>query len=330
MPDLAWYFPETLEDVPALLQKDGVITHAGGTGLAASRLRRIKGLVDLSRLPLSFFRNAGGGEDGSCQLGSMLNYRETADRIAKIDESHVLVRALAGAASTPLRNRITLGGSMAYYPMWSDLMGPLIALEVELTLLGAEERRVSLVDYLRKPHLRQKHLIAAIHLKSTDPKAGEQKVYYHRETRTAVDYPAFTLTILLRDGRAGKPQARIVLSGVKGKYIREEKLEETVGTRGPEGLDENLIDAQLEAEFTSRRFGSPEYLRHLAVVAIERGFHRLAEGLHRPADAEDPGRRWQRGTIPVRRRDLRGRNDHQADAQFHHETNRVRELVRAH
>jgi CO/xanthine dehydrogenase FAD-binding subunit len=277
VPDLAWYFPETLEDVPALLQKDGVIPHAGGTGLAASRLRRIKGLVDLRRLPLSFFRNAGGGEDGSCQLGSMLTYRETADHIAKIDESHVLVRALAGAASTPLRNRITLGGSIAYYPMWSDLMGPLIALEAELTLLGAGERRVSLADYLRKPELRQNRLITTVHLEPPKPKTGKQQTFYHRETRTTVDYPAFTLTILLRDGRAGKPEARIVLSGVKGKYIREEKLEETVGARGPEGLDENLIDDQLEAEFAPRRLGSPEYLRHLAVIAISRGLHRLAD-----------------------------------------------------
>ena len=103
-----------------------------------------------------------------------------------------------------------------------------------------------------------------------------------------MDYPAFTVTILLRDARAGKPEARIVLSGVKGKYIREEKLEETVGERGLEGMDENLIDDQLEAEFTPRRLGNPEYLRHLAVVAIERGFHRLALGLHRPADPEKP------------------------------------------
>ena len=103
------YASESMYD---LLQRDGVIPHAGGTGLTAVRLRRIKGLMDLRRLPLSFFRSSGGEEGKSCALGAMLTYREAAEHIAKIDTSHVLVQALGGAASTPLRNRISLGGSI--------------------------------------------------------------------------------------------------------------------------------------------------------------------------------------------------------------------------
>jgi CO/xanthine dehydrogenase FAD-binding subunit len=240
--DLAWYFPESLENVPDLLQKDGVIPHAGGTGLTAVRLRRIKGLIDLRRLPLTFFRNAGATTDG---------------------------------ASTPLRNRITLGGSVAYYPMWSDLMGPLVALEAELSLFGAGELRVPLAEYLRKPELKQNHLITTVHLKGMDRKAPHWRAFYHREARTKTDYPAFTLTILLRNDEGGQLDARIVLSGVKGKYSRQERLEESIRERGIDAVGEAIVDDGLDAEFTARRLGSPEYLRHLAVIAICRGLLRL-------------------------------------------------------
>ena len=270
MPDIAWYFPESLEEVPALLAKIGVIPHAGGTGILKGRLRSVKGLIDLSRLPLRTFDAHGGFYD----LGATLTYADAARHMGRAEPSHVLVEALSRAASTPLRNRITLGGSIAFYPLWSDLMGPLIALDTELSLAGPESggraARCPLADYVSRAELRKGKLITAVHVKTE-----RWEALYHRETRTAADYPAFTATVLLKRRSGAAADSRIVLSGVKGKYRRLTELEELFnGAGGPGDVTEAAVAEKLDADFGPKRWGGAEYMKQLAVVALHRALRR--------------------------------------------------------
>ena len=93
---------------------------------------RFRGLVDVGKLGLDYVRI----QAGTVRLGAGTTYAGAVRGLAAFDTCHPLVQALGSAATTPLRNRITVGGSVASFPYWSDLMGPLLALEAEVELTG--------------------------------------------------------------------------------------------------------------------------------------------------------------------------------------------------
>ena len=112
MDEIQWYFPDSLDQVPELLSREGVVPHSGGTGILWGGMTRVRGLMDTSRLELKFVRD----QDGSIVLGSALSYSEAAEALAKTD--NLLARSLYSAATAPLRNRISLGGSITMFPYW--------------------------------------------------------------------------------------------------------------------------------------------------------------------------------------------------------------------
>ncbi len=271
---LQWYFPEDLKEVPQLLQRDGVQLHAGGTGLLRTNLGRLSGLVDIGRLGLKYIRE----QNGRVVLGAGCTYAEAADWFGAGGRDHgrehgrdgILGRSLGLAASTPLRNRISLGGGLAMAPFWSDLLGPLLALEAEINLLGRDPMLLS--EYLLKRKELKRLLITSIQF-NDEP----WNCYYFRQTRTRVDYPAFTLSILLRvkAGAGSVQDVRIVFTGAAAKFVRCLELEEAIRGKAPGGLDPDKLAAGLDIQFPQRISFSPEYLRHQAVLQLKRGLKAL-------------------------------------------------------
>jgi CO/xanthine dehydrogenase FAD-binding subunit len=277
MRETEWFFPESLDEVPPLLAKRGVIPHGGGTGILRMKALRdrsrggdggpeaggVRGLIDLGRLPLRQFERSG----GSVELGSALTFAEVAGRF---ERDHILARALGGCASTPLRNRITVGGSVALFPVWSDLMGPLIALEADVSLIGAARGTFPLSRYVAEAGLRRGTLVTGVSFRDQ-----AWASFYYRDTRTRFDYSAFTVTILLKKGSGRILDARVVVIGCKGKFSRLRGLEEQVKS-APAGGAGALSYPPLS--FNSKKFMSPEYLARCARVELERGLEALLGG----------------------------------------------------
>ena len=262
MKEIKWYFPDNLKEVSALLKKDGVIPHGGGTGILKASMSSVKGLIDLALLPLGFFRV----NNRTIEIGAAQTYAEVVENMRKIDPEHILVKALSVSASTPLRNRITVGGSIALFPPWSDLMGPLIALDAEVSLCGSREGDFNITSYVNDRHLARGNLITGIKI-NRDRWTG----YYYRETRTHFDYPAFTVTILLK--KAGKviEDTRIVIVGCTGRFRRLLELEEYIKGRDAGRVEPKGISEKIKIDFTGKKSLSPVYIKHLAKVRIERG-----------------------------------------------------------
>jgi len=284
MKEIEWYFPQRLDELPALLMKRGVIPHGGGTGILMTRMRSTAGLIDLGSLPLHFFRR----KNGRVEIGATLTFAELAKQFTP---DHIVSRALRRSASTPLRNRITVGGSIAFFPSWSDLMGPLIALDTEVTLIGGEHDShngdqksnpvrvrkgrwggvpsltVPLVQYLRESNMRKQTLITSISFTEE-----QWDSYYYRHTYTHFDYPAFTLTVLLNKGAGRIHDLRCVVVGCRGKYERLTQVEEAL--RGSQLKDVSSLELP-RLLFTGKKRTSPEYLAHCARVELGRGIDQL-------------------------------------------------------
>ncbi len=256
MKEIEWYFPRTLEEVIPLLKGDGIIPHGGGTGILRTRLNRIKGLIDLSHLPLHFFQHS----HDTVKIGATQTFAEV---IEQLDQTYILTKALSLSASTPLRHRITIGGSVALFPAWSDLMGPLIALEAEVTLVGKLKGTFPIAQYVTDSKLRRGTLITGIEFRN-----DSWISYYHHEARTHFDYPAFTITILLKKTHNKIEDIRIGIVGCVGKFKRLSNLEDAFKGRG---VDEVEVPTGMDVAFTAKKFMSPEYLKHLAGVYVKKG-----------------------------------------------------------
>ncbi len=132
------------------------------------------------------------------------------------------------------------------------------------------------------PADRKKVFITKVAFKSTPCRS-----WYYRDVRTRFDYPKFTISITVSGGdRTLKPVVRIVITGTKGKYLRESAIEEAVIEMLRQGKDnggkffsgsvlKDLIDAKLTARFQRKMETSGEYLRHAASVELRRGLEEL-------------------------------------------------------
>jgi CO/xanthine dehydrogenase FAD-binding subunit len=260
--EIQWYFPNELDEVPEILALEGVIPYSGGTGILGGGMTRIRGLMDVSRLDLKFCRT----QDGTIDLGAALSYSETASALA--ESGHLLSRSLSQAATEPLRNRISLGGSISMFPYWSDLMGPLLALEAELSIVGVNSGTRALEEYLQNRDFRQNTLITSIRL----PDQPWQGAYY-RHTRTPTDRPAFSITVLLRRNAKQIEEIRIGVVGCSGRYRRLTGVEKILEGSDVSTDPSELLGAateQLDIDFPARMGFSTEYLNTCASIELKR------------------------------------------------------------
>ena len=262
MKELTWYYPTRLEEAADLLRDPGVVPHGGGTGLLRTGLGRFTGLIDLRRLPVHDFR----AENGRVEIGAGLTFADVIARMAQVDPDSVLVKALSRAAATPLRDRITIGGSVAMAPPWSDLVGPLLALDAQVSLAGAQPGPCPLSQYVADRSLHRGTLVTGIHFA-----AGPWRSHYVRATATHFDYASFTLTVLAKVGPSGVIEdLRLAVVGAKQSALRLSDLERKLTGQNVDALDLAGLAARGGVEFPAKAIGSAEYVRGLFRVELER------------------------------------------------------------
>ena len=255
--DLQWYFPEKISEALKLIKKEGVILHAGGTRILKTEARNIKGFVDISRLPLNYIRK----EDKNIIIGAGCTLTDVINYLKKNNSLAGLSMALSETASTPLRNRITIGGSLKDFPVWSSLYSPLIALNAKLELAGIKEM-CSVEDYVRKNIIKSKHIIKQVVIKN-DPNVV---CSVRRFNLVRFEYPIFNLAVAFRVKDKTVVDSRIVITGVKGRFHRF-KLSEKAFKGNM--LSDDVIAKSIEhftPKFHSDYKYSPEYREHIAKV----------------------------------------------------------------
>jgi len=136
--------PRTLDEVLGRLAElgDDAKLLAGGQSLVPAmnmRLARPRVLIDLGRVPgLDGIRAA----DGTVTLGALVRQR-TAERAEPVRRSApLLAQALPFIGHPTIRNRGTIGGSLAHADPAAELPAVVAALDGDLVLASARGRRV--------------------------------------------------------------------------------------------------------------------------------------------------------------------------------------------
>ena len=144
-PDVAYARPATLDEALALLAEHGgdAVPLAGGQSLVTSLNMRLSSpalLVDLNGIPAL----AGIGEaDGIVRIGAMTRHREVGEAPLVRERLPLLAAAMPHIAHPAIRNRGTIGGSVALGDPATEWPACCLALGASMLIRGpGGERRV--------------------------------------------------------------------------------------------------------------------------------------------------------------------------------------------
>lgn len=262
MKTLQWYFPDSIDEALMLLEREKTVPHGGGTSLVNRGLSSVSGLVDTAKLPLRYLRI----DSGNLEIGANETYASVAGGLKNILPGNLLIASLGRAAATPLRNRITLGGSASLSPLWSDLIGPMAVLNGQIRTKGKNTGLYDVFSWIKDHSLQKGTLITSLFF----PDAADWLSCYYRETRVGFDYPSFTVSVLARVKGDRIDTIRIALSGGLDRVVRLKALEEALSGRGISRLSSVDVISMASVPFGRKPSGSPEYLSAVAAVQVKR------------------------------------------------------------
>src|SRR3984893_9163392 len=148
LPAFEYACPATLAEAVALLaSRDGdAKALAGGQSLvpmmafriaSPSLLVDLRKLTDLKRIEIA---------DDGVRLGAMVRWRDIEDD-ARLDTAHPLLKAaIAHVAHYQIRNRGTVGGSIAHADPAAEMPGIAVACDAQIAVVGASGSRVISAD----------------------------------------------------------------------------------------------------------------------------------------------------------------------------------------
>ncbi len=200
-------------------QGDGAKPLAGGQSLIPLmklRLAAPEALVDLGGLDeLRGIRREG----DSFVIGALTRHRDLAESDELRDGCHVIAEAASGVGSPAVRNRGTLGGSLAHADPHADLPAALLALDGSVTVRSASGSRSIaaadlVVDYLQTS-LADDELIVDVRVPADAGRSAYAK--FHRR---AIDWSIVGAAAVVRGDRVQVAITGLGLAARAGDRVR--------------------------------------------------------------------------------------------------------------
>jgi carbon-monoxide dehydrogenase medium subunit len=262
--------PESLDAALAALRDGGEDAKvlAGGHSLVPLMKLRLAApslLVDLRRVPgLSGIDRS----NGTVRIGAMTRHHDVAT-----SDLGLAAKAAATIADQQVRNRGTIGGTLAHGDPASDLPAVLLALEGSVVARGQSgEREIAAADMFQDyltTSLAEGEILTEVRIPSPDGWGAG----YAKFNRRVEDWAMVAVCAVVRKAADGSCEdVRIGLTNMGGTPLRATAAEEALRGRG---LDAAAIAAAAEqaAEGTDPPAdlnASEDYKRHLARVLCRR------------------------------------------------------------
>jgi aerobic carbon-monoxide dehydrogenase medium subunit len=262
--------PESLEEAIRELHENGEDAKAiaGGHSLIPLMKLRLAAptlLIDLRKLPgLHSVQQ----ENGTVRIGALTTHATLQDT----PELGVVAKAASLIADQQVRNRGTIGGSLAHGDPASDLPTVVLTYDGEVTAQGPDGQRTIAAadlfqDYLTTS-LAHDELITEVRL----PRMEGYGFGYEKFGRRAEDWAMVGVCALVKASDGSCEDVRVGLTHMGSTPLRAGAVEEAL--RG-QPLDEEHIAAAAEqaAEGTEPPGdlnATPDYKRHLARVLVKR------------------------------------------------------------
>ncbi len=282
-----YFAPTTLDETLALLAEhgDSAKALAGGQSLVPMmnfRLVTPATLIDLNRVQeLAYIQR----RDGGLALGAMVRQRQLERDPAIARAAPLVAETMPFIAHAQIRNRGTLGGSLAHADPAAELPAVMVALDAELTLTRRDgARRIGAEDFfvgLFTTTLEPTELLTQVTIPRMPPRSGWA---FQEMSRRHGDYAlAGVATTLALDERGVCQEARIVLLGLGTQPVHaRDAAALLLGSRPTLQAIKaaaHAVDAEIDP--ATDIHASAQFRRHLARVLTQRALEtatRRAQG----------------------------------------------------
>ena len=265
--------PATVDEAIALLTKHGDDAKllAGGHSLIPAmklRLAQPKVVVDIGRIAnLSYIRAAG----GSIAIGAMTTHQEIETSTLLRDRSPLLAEVAAHIGDVQVRNKGTIGGSLAHADPAADYPAAILALDAEMDLAGPRgTRTVKASDFfvdLLQTAIAPDEILVEIRV----PATAKTVAYVKTEQKASGFALAGVAVVIGADG------VRVGVTGIAAKAYRATAVEQALaGQKTPTAAAIALAASHAAdgVEPLGDIHASPEFRAHLAHVNTKRAIER--------------------------------------------------------
>ncbi len=276
-----YHDPTTLAEALSLLGRlgDGARPLAGGQSLVPLmnlRLVRPSHLIDLNRVKeLSEFRV----ENGALRIGAMTRQRELELSTAVAERWPILREATGYIGHVQIRNRGTVGGSLAHAFPSAELPVAMAVLEAEFVLRSEKtERIVRAGDFFVSSMttvLEPTEILVEVRVPPLRPRTGWS---FQEVSRRYGDFALMGVAVLVTLDQKGLiDEARVAFTGpASARPASAERL--LSGNRPEEGLFREVARVAIrELEPETDIHASAEYRREVAGVLARRALERAVE-----------------------------------------------------
>ncbi len=275
-----YHAPKTLEEALRLLERHGdeAKVLAGGHSLLPLmklRLAAPRYVIDLGRLRgMSYIRE----ENGQIAIGALTTHAEVETSALLLMRCPLLPETAAEIGDVQVRNRGTLGGSLAHADPAADYPAAILALDAEIIAASTDGTRAIpahefFVDMLTT-QLRPGEILSQVRLPRLAPRTG---MAYCKLHQPASGFAIVGVAARVTLGKGGKiDSAAVGVTGVGPKAYRAKAVEKSLYGKKPTPklLAEAARLAAQGVEPLSDLHASAEYRREMAVVFARRALER--------------------------------------------------------
>lgn len=275
----AWFeyqAPKTLDDALRLLGRHGDEAKilAGGHSLLPLmklRLAAPRYIIDIGHLRgLDYIREEG----GYIAIGALVTHAQVAASEVLREKCPLLPETAAEIGDIQVRNRGTIGGSLAHADPAADYPAAILALDAELIVQsGSGKRNIFAAQFfvdLLSTQVRPGEILTEVRVPVRRPGEGSAYRKFHQPASGFATVGAAARVITSKDGKIG--DIALGMTGVGSKAYRASAVERAL--RGQKVDDDSIAAACAKAaqgvEPLSDIFASAEYRRAMASVFARR------------------------------------------------------------
>lgn len=263
--------PKTLNEAISLLasREDAKLLAGGHSLLPAMKLRLANPalLIDLGRIGgLDYIRDSG----DNISIGALSTHASVAASQVLLSSSPLLAQAAANIGDIQVRNRGTIGGSLAQAHPSADYPAAVLALNAQIVATSQSGERViparTFFTGMFTTALRPEEIITEIRVPKTSGAGTVYKKFHH----PASGYAVVGVAAVVR-GNTGKiDDVAIGITGVGEIAYRATAVEDALRGKPAIVIAEAAKHAADNVEALGDNYASAEYRRHLAQVYTRR------------------------------------------------------------
>jgi carbon-monoxide dehydrogenase medium subunit len=274
-----YHRPETIDEAIRLMRDvQGARVLAGGHSLLPAmklRLASPAALIDIGRIAqLKGVADSGGG----LRIGALTTHAEVAASELVRQRCPVLAATAGNIGDQQVRNRGTLGGSVAHADPGADYPNVLLLLEATLHAADGGARDIAAADFfvdLFTTSLKQGELLTAVSIPSMD---GAKAAYLkHRHPASSFAVVGVGALLRMKDGKVD--EARIAVGGATAIPVRAKAAEAALNGRAPDEAaiaEASAAVAEALKDPIGDAYASGEFRTHLATIMTKRALSGLA------------------------------------------------------